>query len=238
MYNESSLREYTNFIGLCQKGSLCKYKHHEDHIRICKLYLKSGCTNRNCLFNHEGNEFNLPLCRFYLENKCSNSQCHFLHHKPPNYDDLTFEIWVCRPFAIRGWCSRGKQCMFLHVLNCPDFEEDGVCPKGNSCTLAHPITKRTQQLMITPATKYVRPDEDEVDVGSDTEKKVEKTVVSSYTVEPSLLFIAPILNGKYDIYIDQEDTNTFKENSEFLIEDSSESDDDLERNTDFIGIEN
>lgn len=226
---------------MCRKGALCKYRHDTSLIKVCRQYLRGNCYNRNCLFNHNLTEFNTPLCRYFLENKCSNSNCNFLHHKPLNYDDLNYDIWICRPFAIGGWCPRGKKCLFMHEWNCPDFEEDGFCPRGKSCTLAHPITKRTQELMLN-LKKYVRTENevDEVFVDSDEKKRV---VQSSYTVDPQALFDKPTLDGKYEAYIDVESTgdmNTFRENSQFLIMDSSEesSDDEpsdtLQKNDDYV----
>lgn len=198
----------SNFIiGICQKGSTCKYNHDKLRIRFCRLYLANKCFNRNCLLSHECSEYNTPLCKYYLENKCNNSQCYYLHHKPPGYDLPNHEIWVCRPFAIGGCCERGKKCPFLHFMNCPDFEEDGVCLRGNSCQLAHPITKRTQDLMVTPSNKYeFKPEVDEVLVESDNEdesKPPKKVVINSYTVDPELLFVTSNMDGKYDIYIDK-----------------------------------
>lgn len=44
---------------------------------------------------------------------------------------------VCRPFAIGGYCFRGKNCKFTHSFECPDYQLDRVCPRGKNCKLNH-----------------------------------------------------------------------------------------------------
>ncbi|ODV77894.1 putative transcription factor with zinc finger DNA-binding motif-containing protein, partial [Suhomyces tanzawaensis NRRL Y-17324] len=224
---------------ICQKGSACTYQHDKSRIRICRQYLLNRCYDKNCLFSHDCNEHNTPICRYFLEKKCTNSQCWFQHWKPPCYDNPNHEVWVCRPFVIGGWCGRGKKCPLLHVFNCPDFEEDGTCPKGKACSLTHQVTKRHQDLMVTPANKYVATEEEEVLVESDNEDETPSTVtINSYTVDPALLFVS-LDDSRYDVYVDTSkeqspaSTSTFNENSAFLIvDDSSSESDDLGDNAD------
>lgn len=163
-----------------------------------------------------------------------------MHWKPEHYGDPDYEVWTCRQFAIGGYCDRGKKCPMLHVLNCPDYEEEGSCPRGRSCTLAHPVTQRTQRLMETPSNKYER-EIDEVVVDND---HPEKTIISSYTIDPKLL-LTVIPRGKYDIYLDN--GNPLEEipakNNPFLISLSDTSDsnsdyesDEIKKNNDYIGV--
>lgn len=211
-------------VGICQKGSYCAYEHDREHIRVCVPYLNDRCVKRHCLLSHTNNEFNTPVCSYFLQSKCSNSHCKYSHSFPDEFGQDT-EVWVCRQFAIGGWCERGKKCPFLHLLECPDFEEDGICPRKQACPLAHSVTLRTQKLMSVPKNKYQRPDDD-VTIDSDEETKV----VSSYTVDPERLFVGK--EEQYDAYIDVK-----PQESEFLIHlDSSDSDDELEEINDFVGI--
>lgn len=190
------------------------------------------------MFSHEGNDSNTPLCYYYLKGNCTNSQCLFLHQKPKHYDDPNYQIWICRQFAIGGYCERGKYCPMMHVFNCPDFEEDGKCPRGRSCTLGHPITQRTQELMLTPSNKYERGIDDIV-IDND---KPEKTIISSYTIDPKLL-LTVVPRGKYDIYLDVGNPTKRTHDNPYVItlsdtSDSEENDelDEMERGDDFVGL--
>ena len=97
---------------MCEKGSLCKYVHDKDMIRICPLFLAGKCYGRDCLLSHTPNDCNTPVCRYYLDRTCTNSNCKYRHFKPDHYDDPNYEILTCRPFAITGYCARGKKCPF------------------------------------------------------------------------------------------------------------------------------
>lgn len=233
-------QKFSKFLGICHKGNACNYKHERERIRLCIPFLNGKCFNKQCLLSHSSNEFNTPLCKYYIEKKCSNSQCRYKHTTPEGYEDSNTEIWTCRPFAIAGWCIRGDKCPFLHLLQCPDFEETGKCPRGKSCFLSHPYTLRTQELMTLPGNKYQREQKDEeILIESDDER--EKQVINSYTVDPSLLFVRGKLENKYDFYIDQPTQEKVQPNEEFMIHLESESEDetsgsDLEANSDYIGV--
>lgn len=96
--------------------------------------------------------------------------------------------------------------------------------------MAHPVTLRTQELMTTPNNKYERPDDVVV------EEEDAKTIISSYTVEPSLLFVTSE-KGKYDIYVDTTGDRVETPN-EFMIHLGldSESENDFEDNGDYVGL--
>ncbi|KAK6199170.1 uncharacterized protein RJT21DRAFT_121472 [Scheffersomyces amazonensis] len=238
----TELCRYFSRTGICQKGSKCKYSHDRSKIRICNQFMVENCWNKNCLLSHNSTEFNTPLCKYFLENKCFNPNCKFQHIKPPRYDEPHTEIWICRPFAIGGWCVRGNKCPFLHLFNCPDFEEQGFCLRNKSCDLAHPVTKRIQRLMSNSESFD---NDNSVEVGpDDTEENEEEEIISSYTVDPELLLSYSSLNGKYDIYIDKQGAPTATPNQQFMIilsdseSDSSEDEDsgDIEENSDFVHI--
>lgn len=184
------------FLGFCEKGSTCKFAHTKTRIRICQQYLLGRCLDPECLLSHESNDSNAPMCLYYLKGSCSNPECRFIHRRPEHYGDSDYEIWVCRRFAIGGYCDRGEMCPLMHIFECPDFQEDGKCPRGRSCTLSHTITQRTQELMATPSNKYVREDDD---VYVEEDKK--KIIISSYTIDPEIL-LTVVPRGKYDIYLD------------------------------------
>lgn len=209
---------------------------------MCRQYLKGVCSNKNCLLSHTSNEYNTPLCRYYLENKCLANSCRYQHHKPEHYGDENYDIWICRPFAIGGWCERGSKCPFLHLFHCPDFEEENDCPRGSSCTLTHVITKRTQKLMESTSNTYERDPNEDVVVNEEDGVK-EKNIINSYTVPPDVLFITS-KKGKYDIFIDNDPSvaeTPLKTDSEFTINFNSddysteeEEIDGLEENNDYI----
>ncbi|KAK6872726.1 Zinc finger CCCH domain-containing protein 3 [Candida tropicalis] len=236
---------------MCEKGSLCKYVHDKDMIRICPLFLAGKCYGRDCLLSHTPNDCNTPVCRYYLDRTCTNSNCKYRHFKPDHYDDPNYEILTCRPFAITGYCARGKKCPFLHLPSCPDFEEDNYCRYGRECSLPHRFTLRVQEQIATRSNKYVR---DETVISEEVTPSPQKIVISSYTVDPKLLF-AVDSTGNYQYYIDNEGNQTSNDSKEFLIElsesedneddfdsesDNSEEDDcegdDLELNGDYVGV--
>lgn len=173
--------------------------------------------------------------------------CSFVHRKPEGYGDKNKDFWACRPFAISGVCDRGNRCPFLHVYQCPDFQEKGTCPRGNSCSLEHPITAQTQLRMLNGPKKT---EEDDILVESDSEDNDKLVIISSFTVDPSLLFNQGS-NDKYEIYIDNSgstpnnddpEQNTFQQDKEFMInlQDSDESEyssDDLGDNNDYVQFE-
>lgn len=104
------------------------------------------------------------------------------------------------------------------MFECPDFEASGTCPRGYSCFLAHPVTKRTQQIMAT------KKDEDVV-------VEDETRTISSFTVDPAQLFVTS--DGVYDMYLDEAQSD---QNSEYMINLESDSDD-LEDNNDYIEVD-
>lgn len=190
---------------MCQKGSNCLYKHDRDCIRLCRQYLANNCTNRNCLLSHTHTQYNTPHCRYLIDNNCTHLHCIYEHLLPRHCGEPAYEIWICRPFAIGGVCLRGKKCPFLHLYVCPDFQETGSCPQGMSCSLNHSATHSTQRL-ISSSEKYFQ-DTNDVLVESDSESLREKKIISSYTVDPSFLFVVS-KRGNYEVYIDTKGKDT------------------------------
>lgn len=189
-------RENLLTSGVCAKGSRCPFVHDMSRIKLCRHYLAGKCLG-SCIMCHQANEFNTPLCQYFLEGKCLNAACRYLHRPPPQARLQGVSVWTCRPFAVGGWCDRGDLCPFLHLYKCPDFEESAVCPRGKKCTLMHPVTRRIQEMMATPS---------EVNGVLVADQEPGTTVVSSYTVDPSVLFVLP---GTYDYYIDERSDNRY-----------------------------
>lgn len=143
-----------------------------------------------------------------------------------------------------GVCERGLRCPFLHLYVCPDFQEDGTCPRGKSCALSHPVTPTTQKLILNH--NIAEPDDD-VLVESEQQERTPEKIISSYTVTPAKLF-SKAIDEKYDFYIDSNpgraispettDKDTFQQNNEFMIHlDSSDLEfDDLEENNDYVEL--
>ncbi|CAK9436271.1 uncharacterized protein LODBEIA_P08290 [Lodderomyces beijingensis] len=218
---------YFTKTGTCQRGTSCKYGHNRSMIKLCPAFLKGECKSVNCLLSHSPDNHNTPLCRYNLEKRCTKEQCRYSHAVPKHYGDPKYAIWTCRPFAMGNWCPRGRNCPFLHVSNCPDFEEDGCCERGAGCRLSHRLTLHTQQLISTDSGK-IDADESEVhptspkvlrnDTGTAqkeavliTEGEHEKhdvdrncEVISSYTVSPGLLFVTNTAGGNFPHYIDED----------------------------------
>ncbi|KAI3403798.2 hypothetical protein KGF56_003433 [Candida oxycetoniae] len=247
---------YFTRTGICSKGLKCKYLHEQSKVKICSFFLNNKCTMPNCLLSHTPNSHNTPLCRYNLVNKCHNSQCKYMHTVPEYYDDPRYEIWTCRPFALGSWCSRGKNCPFLHLLNCPDFEEDNVCPRGHECTLNHVFTLRTQKSISTRFNVYIREKKNEEEEGEEQEQEQEqegmqgvqgvqkkeqeekevvsvpKIIINSYNVDPSMLFMYENTHG-LNHFIDEKGTQANNEyepapSTQLLIEVSSDYSDDDE----------
>lgn len=211
-------------LGFCAKGSNCRYKHDKARIRICPFFLNGSCTNSNCLLNHNLNHHNTPLCYFKMEKRCTNSQCKYSHLAPEHSGDPNYEISICRPFAVGHWCPRGRNCPFLHVWNCPDYDEELNCPRGETCTLRHLFTLRMQDNISTKPNVYIR-DQTLVQEEEEPVPSSSKINISSYTVDPSVLF-ATDTSGNYQHYIDQVLFNNKKiepaPSTLFLIEISSD----------------
>lgn len=127
------LKEQCRFYektGYCSRGSNCTYTHNVKKIAICRNFIRGSCEIPNCPLTHEFNEFNTPICHFFMSNSCKNENCQFLHTDPE------LEL-ICRPFSIGGYCFRGKNCKFIHLFECPDFQLTRECPRGKSCKLKH-----------------------------------------------------------------------------------------------------
>ncbi|CAD1810587.1 Zinc finger C-x8-C-x5-C-x3-H type (and similar) family protein [Candida parapsilosis] len=216
---------YFTSLGFCEKGSNCPYVHNKKKIRICPYYLNGYCADSNCLLSHTPNCHNTPLCYFNLENRCTKSQCRYSHLVPEHYGDKKYEISICRPFSVGHWCPRGRNCPFLHVWNCPDYEEELACPRGDYCSLNHLFTLSMQDGITTKPNKYIR---EQTLVEGDEEESVlptPKIRISSYTVDPSVL-LATDTRGNYQHYIDQIPHNDRDiepaPSTQFLIEISSD----------------
>lgn len=174
---------YFTRSGRCSHGNGCKFVHDMSRLALCRHFLAGRCAGE-CLFSHEASEFNTPVCRYHLQDRCLSKECKFLHKLPPKARQRDVEIMTCRPFALNGWCDRGQLCPFTHLYNCPDYEEAGSCPRGTGCTLTHSVTKRVQQMIAEPT------EENNVVIPRDaTDLMEETTVVSSYTVDPKILFV-------------------------------------------------
>lgn len=176
--------------GICAKGTTCPYTHDMAHINLCRQYLAGKCMG-SCIMSHQPNECNTPLCRYHLEDACRNEQCRYLHKLPAHAKNANIEVWTCRPFAVGGWCDRGSMCPFLHLYNCPDYEESALCPRGLRCKLTHTVTRRLQEMMSQPG---------EVDGVVVEDHIAEKRIISSYTIPSELLFPSARV---YDFVIDK-----------------------------------
>lgn len=150
-------------LGMCSRGARCRFRHDLSKIALCREDISGGCRKNECTMSHEWNQFNAPLCRFFLEDRCNNLGCLFMHLIPLHATDPGTEVAICRPFALDGYCLRGANCPFLHLFNCPDYEETASCPRKEKCKLSHKLTRWMEQGV--------------------------HTVITSNTVSPSELFV-------------------------------------------------
>ncbi|GEQ70261.1 hypothetical protein JCM33374_g3937 [Metschnikowia sp. JCM 33374] len=192
-------RDYCKYFtrsGMCDRGTGCLFIHDLSHMALCRQYLAGRCMGGNCVLSHEATEFNTPICRYHFQDRCVNTNCRFSHKLPPMAHDKNVSIRTCRPFAVGGWCVRGSLCPFSHLYNCPDYEETGQCPRGTSCSLTHNVTRRVQRMIAEPT------EVDNVIIPFDIPDEEEKTVISSYTVDPKVLFVR---SGQVKFSIDRPD---------------------------------
>lgn len=190
---------YFGRYGYCQRGKACHYTHDIATIRLCPRILALGlCDTKNCLLNHNPNNCNTELCIRKLDHGiCLDPDCNRLHHKPPLYDDPKYEVWVCRPFAMGGYCQRGTKCPFVHRSICPDYEELGHCSKPR-CPLKHINTNRHQFMMVSSDGT------EEYGVFVQADQKL--FPVNSYTTKWENFFVE---GDTFDVVID-EDTNSLE----------------------------
>ncbi|GMM38122.1 hypothetical protein DASC09_054470 [Saccharomycopsis crataegensis] len=135
----------------------------------CHYYTAAGACQRYaaCQFKHSKDH--VALCRRFISHKCPESaaSCQ-LSHTPNQFnsptclfflngycakgDECIFghvmtnpDAHICRPFALGGWCDRGLSCTYKHIYDCPDFVDYNGCLKGKACKLNHP-KKRNDDL--------------------------------------------------------------------------------------------
>lgn len=132
---------YFQKTGECSREATCRYFHNAHKVALCRNYMRGSCIKDGCKFSHEVNEHNVPHCSFFMKGACKNGDCQFLHTNPE------FRL-VCRPFAVGGYCLRGKSCQFTHNFECPDFQLSKSCPRGKNCKLAHLDYKDTTDAKI------------------------------------------------------------------------------------------
>ncbi|KAI0788769.1 hypothetical protein C8Q75DRAFT_807503 [Abortiporus biennis] len=128
--------------GSCNRGLTCMYQHDPAKVAICWNYLQGNCPNtaETCNLSHDPTPERTPLCvHFTNYGRCTRVNCLFPHIK------VGERSGVCRDFAVLGYCEKGIDCDKLHVRECPDFAEKGVC-QTKGCKLPHVIRRnRTKQ---------------------------------------------------------------------------------------------
>ncbi|KAH7636284.1 cleavage and polyadenylation specificity factor subunit 4-like [Dermatophagoides farinae] len=120
--------------GICQRGSMCPYRHIKpDRTVVCKHWLRGLCKKGDsCEFLHEYNMSKMPECYFYSKFRaCSNKECPFLHIDPET------KIKDC-PWYDRGFCRHGPNCRHRHTrrVACLNYL-CGFCPDGPGCKFIH-----------------------------------------------------------------------------------------------------
>ena len=112
----------------------CPDIHDVHKLALCKQFLyKHACTSDTlCSLSHEATPENTPHCLYFLENRCTNSPCMFAH-----VNNVDKHAPVCSSFGKFGYCDDGEACQCLHVYECPDFANTGVCAAEGKCPLKH-----------------------------------------------------------------------------------------------------
>jgi hypothetical protein len=123
---------FYNRFGKCNRGDSCPYIHDPSKIAVCTKFLRGMCdkTDGSCLFSHTLSKDKLPTCRYFLRGVCTREVCPYRHVSVGRRAE------VCLNFA-RGYCPNGEQCSKRHIVDCPEFSEQGSCPHGDKCLLRH-----------------------------------------------------------------------------------------------------
>ena len=92
----------------------------------------------------------MPTCVYFLRGVCTREVCPYRHVSVGRHAE------VCLDFA-RGYCPSGEQvrdavwtitqgltrrliviqCSKRHIVDCPEFSEEGRCRRGDKCLLRH-----------------------------------------------------------------------------------------------------
>jgi hypothetical protein len=120
------------FAGICPFGTKCRFDHNPDKVSICKTFFRNGtCANGDlCDLSHKSTYNRVPACTHFLNGNCTNDACRYAHVSPSPGP------LVCRPFALLGYCEKGVECDKRHVIECPDYAENGDCT-NKKCKLPH-----------------------------------------------------------------------------------------------------
>ena len=120
------------FVGHCNKGPACLYRHDPTAVAICSAFLQKGACplGDSCDLSHDPTPERVPACTHFLRGKCSNPACRYAHVR------VNPASPICRDFAVLGYCSAGADCSNRHLHECPDYANIGACRK-KKCSLPH-----------------------------------------------------------------------------------------------------
>jgi len=97
-----------------------------------------------------------------MSGNCNKDACRYAHVT------VSPTTLVCRPFALLGYCDKGKTCDKQHVFECPDYADTGRCPNEGQCKLQHVRHAHQER-------KRLRSDDDsEVESSGDEEMRDEQ----------------------------------------------------------------
>lgn len=99
---------------------------------MCKMFFRNGtCANGDrCDLSHKSTYNRVPACTHFLNGNCTNDACRYAHVS------VSPGSLICRPFALLGYCEKGIECDKRHIIECPDYAENGECT-NKKCKLPH-----------------------------------------------------------------------------------------------------
>ncbi|ORX39403.1 hypothetical protein BD324DRAFT_619574 [Kockovaella imperatae] len=127
---------YFTKTGRCDRALTCPYAHNPERLAICPRFLRGTCPNTpsTCPLCHNPTPHNTPSCvHFQATSTCRNgSSCPYPHVR------VSDDAPVCDAFAREGWCDEpAGKCPKLHLWECGEWREKGICSRGDKCGLRH-----------------------------------------------------------------------------------------------------
>lgn len=159
--------DLTFFTGVCPFGAKCRFDHNPDKVSMCKTFFRTGsCPNGDrCDLSHKPTYNRVPACTHYQNGNCTNNACRYAHVS------TSPGPLICRSFALLGYCETGTKCDKRHIIECPDYAENGECT-NKKCKLPHTRHAHIErQKRTSDDDTELEDEEDEESGGENTDSK-------------------------------------------------------------------
>lgn len=159
--------DLTLFTGVCPFGAKCRFDHNPDKVSMCKTFFRTGsCPNGDrCDLSHKPTYNRVPACTHYQNGNCTNNACRYAHVS------TSPGPLICRSFALLGYCETGTKCDKRHIIECPDYAENGECT-NKKCKLPHTRHAHIErQKRTSDDDSELEDEEDEESGGENTDSK-------------------------------------------------------------------